>query len=64
METLIPPNATANARAIAAACAGLGELPVVGVWNPALCPESALPALAWAMSVDEWSDTWPIDAKD
>ncbi|TMP30384.1 phage tail protein I [Pseudoalteromonas rubra] len=28
------------------------------IWDPMLCPASLLPWLAWAMSVDEWDETW------
>lgn len=63
MNPLLPPNATAVDHAITQACAPLGDLPVPAVWNPHTCPESALPALAWALSVDEWDDTWPLTVR-
>ncbi|MCO7190231.1 MULTISPECIES: phage tail protein I [unclassified Pseudoalteromonas] len=28
------------------------------IWDPMLCPAPLLPWLAWAMSVDEWDETW------
>lgn len=36
------------------------ELPVMlrALWNPETCPLNMLPWLAWAWSVDAWSDSW------
>lgn len=53
--TLLPPNATALERALAAS-APL-DLPVrIGtLWNAETCPAELLPWLAWALSVDFWS---------
>ncbi|CAM3964205.1 phage tail protein I [Pseudoalteromonas byunsanensis] len=36
---------------------------VANHWHPATCPESLLPWLAWSLSVDEWDEQWPIEAK-
>ncbi|WP_405030660.1 phage tail protein I [Methylobacterium sp. WCS2018Hpa-22] len=33
------------------------------LWNPLTCPESELPILAWAFSVDYWRDDWPLSRK-
>jgi len=33
------------------------------LWNPKLCPEELLIYLAWALSVDEWNDSWPESVK-
>lgn len=63
MNPLLPPNATAQEHAITQACAPLGDLAVPRIWNPYTCPPAALPALAWALSVDEWDDTWPLDVR-
>lgn len=43
-----------------AATARLSSVPVPirQLWNPDTCPASLLPWLAWAFSLDEWSDTW------
>ena len=62
-DNLLPPNAPPIARAIAAACASLGQLPVPRLWSADTCPEAALPALAWALSVDEWDDAWPLPVR-
>lgn len=32
-------------------------------WDPMTCPESLLPWLAWALSVDEWKEDWPVETK-
>jgi phage tail P2-like protein len=60
MTNLLPPNASALERAIAATGAGIDTLPVAvrDVWNPATCPVALLPWLAWALAVDEWDETW------
>ena len=59
MINLLPPNASALERAIAATGAGIDTLPVAvrDVWNPATCPVALLPWLAWALAVDEWDET-------
>ena len=58
---LLPPNASPKERAIAQACASLGELPVPlrELWNPDTCPAPLLPWLAWAFGVEDWSADWP-----
>jgi phage tail P2-like protein len=63
--TLLPPNAQPAETALATAAARLSEVPVpVGtLWDPARCPASYLPWLAWALSVDNWDSTWPEAVK-
>ncbi|MDD5175752.1 MAG: phage tail protein I [Sterolibacterium sp.] len=58
--SLLPPNATFLERAVEQS-SGITTLPVpIGdLWNPATCPLASLPWLAWALSVDEWDQTWP-----
>ena len=60
MINLLPPNASALERAIAATGAGIDTLPVAvrDTWNPATCPVALLPWLAWALAVDEWDEAW------
>lgn len=60
MINLLPPNASALERAIAATGAGIDTLPVAvrDTWNPATCPTALLPWLAWALAVDEWDEAW------
>jgi len=64
-DTLLPPNATKAETAIELAAARIGDVPVPvkAVWDPATCPENALPFLAWAFSVDRWDVTWPLAVK-
>jgi phage tail P2-like protein len=63
--SLLPPNATALERAIEAATARLGELPVPlrALVDPETCPLPLLPYLAWAVSIDAWSSDWPEEVK-
>lgn len=60
MDSLLPPNATAVELALEYAMARIENVPnpVATVRDPALCPASLLPWLAWAHSVDEWSEHW------
>lgn len=60
MSDLLPPNATAQERALSNATARLGSVPVTirEVWNPDTCPAHLLPWLAWAFSVDQWNNSW------
>lgn len=60
MNSLLPPNATNQERAIEAATARLAAVPVPvrELWNPDTCPAEFLPWLAWAFSVDRWEDDW------
>lgn len=60
-DDLLPPNATQQDRAIAQACAPMGNLPVPlrDLWNPDTCPVHLLPWLAWAFGVEDWGATWP-----
>ena len=57
---MLPPNATDQERALDDAAARLSGVPVPlrQLWNPDTCPASLLPWLAWAFSLDEWSDNW------
>lgn len=38
-------------------------LAIRDIWNPTTCPESLLPWLAWAFSVDDWDPDWPEETK-
>ncbi len=59
--SLLPPNATAQERAIEAATARAASVstPLRDLWNPDTCPAALLPWLAWALSIDAWKDYWP-----
>lgn len=65
MSNLLPPNATAQERAIAGATARLGSVPTPlrDVWNPDTCPAELLPWLAWSLSLDSWQPYWPEAVK-
>ncbi|MGB9577916.1 MAG: phage tail protein I [Halothiobacillaceae bacterium] len=62
---LLPNNATKLERLAAQALAQIERVPVPlrTLWNPDTCPVELLPYLAWAFSVDRWSQAWPESAK-
>lgn len=62
---LLPGNATELERLCAEALAQIERVPVPlrDLWNPDTCPVALLPYLAWAFSVDRWSQAWPESAK-
>lgn len=64
-NSLLPPGSKALERGLAQACSGITGLnvPLRGLWNPATCPVSFLPYLAWAFSVDRWDETWSEEIK-
>lgn len=64
--SLLPPNSSALERALEAATARVGDVPIgtaATLWDPALCPAGVLPWLAWSLSVDSWDSAWPIATK-
>lgn len=63
--SLLPPNASALERALEDASARLADIPVPlrQLWNPTTCPADLLPWLAWALSIDSWSSSWPESVK-
>ena len=62
---LLPGNATELERLSAQAMAQIERVPVPlrDLWNPDACPLELLPYLAWAFSVDRWSQSWSESAK-
>lgn len=64
-QSLLPINATEQERALELASGKLADLPVeIGkLWNPDDCPESLLPWLAWALSIDEWDSQWSVETR-
>ena len=64
-SSLMPPGSSALERRLAEACSGISGLnvPLRNLWNPASCPVSFLPYLAWAFSVDRWDESWPESIK-
>ncbi len=65
MDSLLPPNSTATERALEYAMGRIEDVPnpVATVRDPAQCPAPLLPWLAWAHSVDEWSEHWTEETK-
>ena len=57
---LLPPSASHLEVALSRAMARLANVPPFcrQMWDPATCPPSHLPWLAWAVSVDEWDSAW------
>lgn len=64
-NSLLPPSATLQERALEAATYRVADIPVAirDTWNPSNCPSDMLPWLAWAFSVDEWDAKWSDEAK-
>lgn len=65
MSDLLPPNATALERNVAATNAPLGDLPVLlrDLMQPDSCPSEFLPWLAQHLSVDAWEVEWSDEQK-
>ncbi len=66
IKSILPPNATALEKdfeqTFAQRLAALnGNLRYIN--NPDLCPSNLLPWLAWAVSVDVWSNSWTDSQK-
>ncbi|HDY7398715.1 TPA: phage tail protein I [Klebsiella pneumoniae] len=64
-SSLMPSGSSALERRLAEACSGITGLkvPLRDLWNPATCPVSFLPYLAWAFSVDRWDEGWAESVK-
>ncbi|MCF2910086.1 phage tail protein I [Pseudoalteromonas sp. DL2-H2.2] len=64
---LLPPGASALERGLSEVtqCTERGVVPeqIAKLWDPQTCPEPLLPWLAWALSVDEWDESWPSETK-
>jgi len=60
-QYLLPPNASTLLRDLEEIFGDSFDLPTLNryVVNPDLAPAHILPWLAWALSVDDWSDSWP-----
>lgn len=63
--TMLPPNATAQERALDESTERISDVPVPvrDMYNPAECPEVVLPWLAWSYSLDEWNSDWTEEQK-
>ncbi len=59
-QSLLPPNASTLLRDLEEIFGDSFDLPTLNryVVNPDLAPAHILPWLAWALSVDDWSDSW------
>ena len=64
-QSLLPPNATALLKDLEATFEGSFDLPTLNryVVNPQSAPAHILPWLAWAVSVDDWSDNWSEEVR-
>jgi len=64
-KSLLPPNATQQENQIELAASRISNLavPIKHLWDPLKCPEHLLPWLAWALSVDEWDNNWPVNVQ-
>lgn len=64
--TLMPSSASELMRILdevyAARLAAI-EMPIRALGDPWECPLKLLPYLAWALSVDQWEDSWPENIK-
>lgn len=63
--SLLPPNASALERAVAAAEARILRMIMLHALlkDPYRCPEKFLPWLAWELSLDTWDSDWPLHIK-
>lgn len=60
-SALLPPNATALERMLADTpeLDRLTPEVIATLWDASTCPVANLPWLAWALSVDDWDESWP-----
>lgn len=63
--TLLPPNATQLERALEEGIARISDIhaPIDTLVDPARIALTALPWLAWGLSVDDWDAGWPEATK-
>lgn len=64
-DTLLPPSASAQERALELSTARLADpaVPLRTLWDPDTCPAALLPWLAWALAVDAWDPAASESAK-
>jgi len=64
-DSLLPPSATSQERAIEESTSRVSDVPtpIREMWNADTCPVNLLPWLAWAFSVDDWNPAWSDDQK-
>ncbi|EGZ47740.1 phage tail protein I [Neisseria wadsworthii] len=63
IKTLLPSNASRLEKALSESAFDAVPLPLRDLWRPQHCPAGLLPYLAWARSVDSWSDDWQESEK-
>ena len=66
LQTLLPPNSTKleyDLELTGAAYAPALQASIERLWNADTCPAQFLPALAWALSIDDWDDEWSEQLK-
>lgn len=63
--SILPGNATPLERNLEKFPSRLSEAPdpIQRLWDAEECPEHILPYLAWALSVEEWQDSWSIEQR-
>ena len=61
----LPPNATPLETAFLSAAREMLALdvPISALWTPQAIPLAALPSLAWALSADDWDNSWSVEQK-
>jgi phage tail P2-like protein len=58
-QALLPPNTTRLERTLTqAATAQPLPVPIDTLWDPARCPDTLLPWLAWTLRVEDWDPAW------
>ncbi len=64
-KSLLPINASSLLRDLEQAGNRIMDLETNNklVLNPDLAPENILPWMGWALSIDAWSDDWPLEVK-
>lgn len=64
-DSILPPSSSSLEQRLDIAIDRLAliDIPISTLWNPWDCPAAALPYLAWALSVDQWSSDWSDDRK-
>jgi|GEM_PF-469795 len=60
---LLPSNATALERALAASAGRPVPVPLRTLWDAERCPLHLLPWLAWSVGVERWDPAWPEHIK-
>ncbi|MEY4953704.1 MAG: hypothetical protein RL299_2128 [Pseudomonadota bacterium] len=60
LDIPLPQSSGRAEKALAAGALAASDIPITvdQLWNPLTCPAAVLPWLAWALSVDDWDQTW------